>query len=52
MQQMRVDKKIGDALADLRSQTVILDEQGKVLGFFSPMAGRRSPGPIAILPRC
>jgi hypothetical protein len=40
MRQLRVDEKTSDALAGLPSQTVILDEQGKVLGVFSPLSGR------------
>jgi hypothetical protein len=37
MQKIKVDPALGEKLAGLRNQAVIHDEQGRVLGYFSPM---------------
>lgn len=37
MQKIKVDQALGEKLAALRNQAVLYDEQGRVLGYFSPM---------------
>ena len=36
MQKIKVDQELGEKLATLRNQAVLHDEQGRVLGYFSP----------------
>jgi len=37
MQQIKVDAALGEKLAGLKGQAVLVDEQGRALGFFSPL---------------
>jgi hypothetical protein len=37
MQKIQVDEKLGEKLAALRNQALLHDEQGRVLGYFSPI---------------
>ncbi|HMC10085.1 MAG TPA: hypothetical protein VKH44_02300 [Pirellulaceae bacterium] len=37
MQKIKVDQILGEKLVALRNQAVLHDEQGRVLGYFSPM---------------
>jgi hypothetical protein len=37
MQKIQVDKGLGEKLVALRSEAVLCDEQGRTLGYFSPV---------------
>jgi hypothetical protein len=37
MQEVKVEAALGQRLATIRGQAVLVDEQGRALGFFSPL---------------
>jgi hypothetical protein len=50
MQQITVESSVGQKLVEAAEQAVICDEQGRVLGFFSPVAGGLDVGDLQLEP--
>jgi hypothetical protein len=50
MQHITVESALGQKLGALPGQTVLCDEQGRVLGFFSPTPDRPSLGELQLEP--
>jgi len=50
MQQITVETSVSQKLIAAAEQAVICDEQGRVLGLFSPVAGRPDIGDLQLAP--
>ena len=50
MQHITVESSVGQKLIAAAEQTVVCDEQGRVLGLFSPVHGRPDIGDLQLEP--
>jgi len=50
MQQINIEAEVGKQLGEATGQTVVCDEQGRVLGLFSPIPGRPAIGDLQLEP--
>jgi hypothetical protein len=50
MQHITVESSVGQKLVESAAQTIVCDEQGRVLGLFSPVPGRPDVGELQLEP--
>ena len=50
MQHITVESSVGEKLVAATGQAVVCDEQGRVLGLFSPVVGRPDIGELQLEP--